>query len=77
MSNRLCQDPLENFFGEQRQRGRVNENLNAQELMNTQALHVVNGFCQLEAIVGELVQLILKLRKIIVGHYQSASTNTK
>jgi hypothetical protein len=46
LSNRLCQDPLENFFGQQRQRGRVNENPNAQEfLKNTQALRVVNGLC--------------------------------
>lgn len=26
LSNRLCQDPLENFFGQQRQRGRVHKN---------------------------------------------------
>ena len=26
LSNRLCEDPLERFFGQQRQRGRVNEN---------------------------------------------------
>ena len=47
LSSRLCQDPLENFFGQQRQRGRVNENPNSQEfLKNTQALRVVNGFCR-------------------------------
>ena len=38
LSNRLCQDPLENFFGQQRQRGRVNENLNvSQFIKNTPA----------------------------------------
>ena len=29
LSNRLCQDPLEKVFGQQRQRGRVNENPSA------------------------------------------------
>ena len=46
LSNRLCQDPLEKFFGQQRQRGRTNENPNAKDfLKNTQALHVVNSTC--------------------------------
>ena len=46
LSNRICQDPLENFFGQQRQRGRVNENPNAAEFKkNTQALRMVNSFC--------------------------------
>ena len=47
LSNRICQDPLENFFGQQRQRGRVNENPNSRDfLKNTQALRVVNGVCR-------------------------------
>ena len=46
LSNRLCQDPLEKFFGEQRQRGRVNKNPNVVEfLRNTQALRVINTTC--------------------------------
>ena len=46
LSNRICQDPLENFFGQQRQRGRVNENPNVSEFIkNTQALRVVNTAC--------------------------------
>lgn len=46
LSNRLCQDPLENFFGRQRQRGRVNENPNVAEFTkNTQALRIVNSTC--------------------------------
>lgn len=46
LSNRLCQDPLENFFGRQRQRGRVNENPNVAEFAkNTQALRIVNSTC--------------------------------
>lgn len=46
LSNRICQDPLENFFGLQRQRGRVNENPNALDfLRNTQALRIVNTEC--------------------------------
>lgn len=44
LSNRICQDPLENFFGRQRQRGRVNENPSTAEfLKNTQALRVINS----------------------------------
>lgn len=46
LSNRICQDPIENFFGQQRQRGRVNENPSAQQFVeNTRALRVVNGTC--------------------------------
>ena len=46
LSNNISQDPLENFFGQQRQRGRVNENPNALEFMrNTQALRVINTAC--------------------------------
>ena len=45
LSEKLCQDPLEKFFGCQRQRGRVNENPNCQDFCkNTQALRVVNSF---------------------------------
>ena len=47
LREKLCQDPLERFFGCQRQRGGVNENPTAQEFCtNTQALRVVNSFCQ-------------------------------
>ena len=47
LSNRICQDPLENFFGQVRQKGRVNENPNASEfLKTTQALRVVNTTCK-------------------------------
>ena len=46
LSNKFCQDPIEKFFGQQRQRGRANENPNAKDfLKNTQALRVVNGLC--------------------------------
>jgi len=46
LSNRICQDPLENFFGQQRQRGKANENPNSAEFMkNTQALRVINTAC--------------------------------
>lgn len=46
LSNRICQDPVENFFGQQRQRGRVNENPTAQQFTeNTRALRVINGAC--------------------------------
>ena len=47
LSEKLCQDPLEKFFGCQRQRGGVNENPTVQEFCtNTQALRVVNSFCR-------------------------------
>lgn len=46
LSERLSQDPLENFFGCQRQRGKSHENPNvAQFCKNTQALRVINGTC--------------------------------
>lgn len=47
LSNRLCQDPLEKLFGQQRQRGRASENPNARDFVkNTQALRVVHGVCR-------------------------------
>lgn len=47
LSEKLCQDPLEKFFGCQPQReGGGNENPNAQDFYkNTQALRVINSFC--------------------------------
>ena len=46
LSERLCQDPLEKFFGCQRQRGKSNENPNMQQFCSgTQALRVINGTC--------------------------------
>lgn len=47
LSNNICQDPVENFFGCQRQRGGTSDNPNAKEYyQNTQALRVVNSFCR-------------------------------
>ena len=47
LSNHLCQDPLENFFGCQRQRGGTSDNPNVLEYyQNTQTLRVVNSFCR-------------------------------
>ena len=44
LSEKISQDPLEKFFGIQRQRGRVNENPNMSEFcQNTQALRVINS----------------------------------
>jgi hypothetical protein len=46
LSNHLCQDPLEKYFGCQRQRGGTNENPTVESfLKNTEALRVVNSFC--------------------------------
>lgn len=40
LSNNICQDPLENFFGCQRQRGGTSDNPNVMEYyQNTQALY--------------------------------------
>ena len=46
LSMNLCQDPLENFFGCQRQRGVTSENNVAEFTQNTQALRVVNSLCR-------------------------------
>ena len=44
LSERLSQDPLENYFGQQRQRGGVNENPTCDQfLKNNQALRVVSS----------------------------------
>lgn len=44
LSEHICQDPLEKFFGCQRQRGRVNENPNVQSFCkNTQTLRVIGS----------------------------------
>ena len=44
LSQRICQDPLERFFGCQRQRGGVHDNPNVQEFCkNTQALRVMKS----------------------------------
>ena len=46
LSERLCQDPLEKFFGCQRQRGATNENPSVKDFCkNSQALRVVNSVC--------------------------------
>ena len=47
LSQNICQDPLENFFGCQRQRGGTSDNPNVQEFyQNTSALRVVKSFCR-------------------------------
>jgi hypothetical protein len=47
LSNNICQDPLECFFGRQRQRGGTNDNPTVVEFLNnTQALQVVDSFCR-------------------------------
>lgn len=50
LSRRLCQDPLEKFFGCQRQIGATHDNPSLKEFQqNTQALRVVNSFCRVVA----------------------------
>ena len=46
LSEKLSQDPLEKFFGCQRQTGRANENPTASEFIkNTQSLRVISSIC--------------------------------
>ena len=47
LSNRVCQDPLEKFFGRQRQHGRANGNPSSSErfVRNTQALRIISNTC--------------------------------
>lgn len=47
LSRRICQDPLEKFFGCQRQIGGMHDNPSVKEFQqNTQSLRVVNSFCR-------------------------------
>ena len=47
LTQRICQDPLENFFGCQRQRGGTHDNPTSAEFeKNMQALRVVNLFAR-------------------------------
>lgn len=46
LSEKICQDPLEKFFGCQRQRGGANDNPTVQQFYcNTQTLRTINGIC--------------------------------
>ena len=47
LSRKICQDPLEKFFGCQRQMGGTHNNPTVKEFeQNSQALCVVNSFCR-------------------------------
>ena len=47
LSRNICQDPLEKYFGCQRQMGGTHTNPSSKEFQkNTQALRVVNSFCR-------------------------------
>ena len=47
LSQNICQDPLENHFGCQRQRGGTSDNPSVHEYyQNTKALRVVDSFCR-------------------------------
>ena len=47
LSQRISQDPLDNFFGCQQQRGGTHDNPNVQEFQkNMQALRVVKSFAK-------------------------------
>ena len=62
LSQRLCQDPLERFFGLQRQRGSVHENPNVVEFSkNTQALRVIKSVCKERKWFGHHIPRKVKL----------------
>ena len=47
LSQKICQDPVEKFFGCQRQRGGTNEHPTVSEFCkNTQALRVIGNVCR-------------------------------
>ncbi len=47
LSAHICQDPLENYFGCQRQRGGTSDNPSVSQFYeNTQALRIVDSFCR-------------------------------
>ena len=47
LSQNICQDPLENYFGCQRQRGGTSDNPSVHEYyQNTEALRVIDSFCR-------------------------------
>ena len=47
LSNRICQDPMEKYFGCQRQRGGTNDNPSVQEYhRNSEAIRVMDSFCR-------------------------------
>lgn len=54
LSERLCQDPLEKYFGKQRQCGGSNENPNMQQFLdNTAALRIM-GSVALDPVRGNI-----------------------
>ena len=54
LSERISQDPLEKYFGRERQRGGVNDNPNAcQFLKGNQALRVVNAI-NFDVVLGNI-----------------------
>ena len=72
LSNKLCQDPLEKYFGRQRQKGGANENPNASQfLKNQQSLRVINsinigsikGNCRGSTTTKSLENSLLRKRK--------------
>lgn len=47
LSNHICQDPLENYFGCQRQRGGTSDNPTVEEFQRgTETLRIVDSFCR-------------------------------
>ena len=63
LSQWICQDPLERFFGMQRQRGEVHDIPSANEfLKNTHALRVVGGLHMTGVKRGIVVVELLKGR---------------
>ena len=69
LSNNLCQDPLEGFFGCQRQRGGTSDNPNVADFYNnTQALRVVDSFCRGPVEVLTLLIVYIRLKLMTLHH---------
>ena len=64
LSNHLCQDPFENYFGCQRQKGGTSDNPTVQEYYkNTESLRIVNSFCRVV-----IVEVKLKVYQRLVPY---------
>ena len=80
LSEKLSQDPLENYFGKQRQRGGRNENPNIKQCMdNAAALRIQGSMTQYVAIVGRDFQRLmngLSLKRVHKHLYQRERGST-
>ena len=76
LSERISQDPLENYFGKQRARGGKNENHNLQQcVQNATALHVQSPWLWIQlggTVAGRGGYLVLSNPRLMKHVYQNA-----